>query len=153
MIGAWKNGGNGTESGKAYVVLGSALPGDGATSQIELGDASYSFVGASAEDYAGTSAALSGDVDGDGLSDVLVGAYGTEEGAGSLYLLLGANLSASMDSSFSDYAFHGENSSDFAGNSISYAGDVDGNGRDDILVGAWAHNGNRGKTYLVLSGL
>ncbi len=150
IIGAWKNDGNGTESGTAYVVLGSVLPG---ASQIELGTASYRFVGESAEEYAGTSVAIDGDVDGDGMSDALVGAYGTGEGAGSLYLLLGANLSADSDTSSSDYAFYGENIGDFAGNSISYAGDVDGNGRDDILVGAWGHNGNSGKTYLVLSGL
>ena len=147
MIGAWKNSENATGSGKAYVILGSTLTG---AVKINLENASHSFSGFAEKDYAGTSVAVAGDVDGDGLSDALVGAYGTGEGAGSLYVLLGANLAGA---SSVDYAFHGENIADYAGNSVSYAGDVDGNGRDDLLVGSWAHNGNSGKTYLVLSGL
>ena len=81
-----------------------------------------------------------GDVDGDGLDDLLVGAYGRDEGgssAGKTYLILGASLGANptIDLSAADYAFIGEAAGDNSGRSVSSAGDVDGDGLDDLLVG------------------
>jgi hypothetical protein len=121
----------------------------------------HSFVAENAYDHAGWSVSSAGDVDGDGLDDLLVGAYLNDDGgtyAGKAYLILGSSLGStgSIDLSLADYSFVGEYSYNYAGCSVSSAGDVDGDGLDDLLVGAYGNNEDgeyAGKAYLILSGL
>jgi hypothetical protein len=155
LIGAWGNGNGGVDAGKVYLILGSSL---GVSSIIDLSLADYSFIGENSYNFAGSSVSSAGDVDGDGLDDILIGASGNDEAgpyAGKIYLILGSSLGVSsiIDLSVSDYSFIGESNYDYAGNSVSSAGDVNGDGLDDILIGA--HNNNdggwsAGKTYLIL---
>jgi hypothetical protein len=155
LVGAYQNDDGGTYAGKAYLILGASL---GSTSEIDLEDADYSFVGESSEDNAGWSVSSAGDVDGDDLDDILVGARYNGDGAfhaGKAYLILGASLgsTAEIDLKDADYSFVGENSNDNAGVSVSSAGDVDGDGLDDLLVGAYDNGdggGGAGKAYLIL---
>ena len=57
--------------------------------------------------------------------------------------------------SAADATFVGENQQDESGFSVSSAGDVDGDGLDDLLIGASHHNddggSDAGKAYLILS--
>ena len=155
FVGAFNNDDGGGHAGKAYLILGASL---GSSSEIDLSLADYSFVGEDSDDYAGISVSSAGDVDGDGLDDLFVGAFNNDDGgsnAGKAYLILGASLGSTseIDLSFADYSFVGENSDDYAGISVSSAGDVDGDGLDDLLVGASENddNGsNAGKAYLIL---
>lgn len=76
------------------------------------------------------------------------------ESAGKTYLMQGATVQGGGDFNLAtaDVAFVGENESDSSGYSVSFAGDVNGDGRDDILIGAQGNddNGDRaGKTYLL----
>jgi hypothetical protein len=78
---------------------------------------SIAFIGENIEDYAGRSVSPAGDVDGDGLDDLFVGATYNDDGAfnaGKAYLLLGSTLAAStsstIDLSNADFAFIGERS-------------------------------------------
>jgi len=149
LIGAYRNN---EYTGKAYLILASSLGGD---STINLSGTDYEFVGENESDYAGRRVAAARDVDGDGLDDILIGARGNDDGgwdAGKAYLILASSLASgsSIDLSSADYEFVGESSTDEAGNSVSTAGDVDGDGLNDILVGAWLHE-DGGKTYLILA--
>jgi len=158
LVGAYYNYDGGDYAGKAYLILGSSLA-LASSPVIDLSSADYSFVGENLGDVAGQSVSSAGDVDGDGLSDLLVGAYVNDDSgtdAGKTYLVLGSSLGSSpvIDLSSADYSFVGENSYDNSGRSVSSAGDVDGDGLSDLLIGARANDEGgviAGKTYLVLS--
>jgi len=101
-------------------------------------------------DYAGDALAGPGDVDGDGYDDILVGAYGY---AGA-FLVLGP-ITGSSTLASADATWYCEYWTDDAGESVAAAGDMDGDGLPDFLVGASDHTGikdREGAAYMV-SGL
>ncbi len=155
LIGAYFNDDGAHGAGKSYLMFGATIASGGSFG-LELADAS--FVGENGWDVSGSSVSSAGDVDGDGLSDLLIGAYGNAEGgsyAGKTYLFLGSSLSSggSFDLSAADASFVGEAEDDRSGFSVSSAGDVDGDGLSDLLIGAYGHvegGSISGKSYLFL---
>lgn len=129
IIGAFNNDSGGSNSGAAYLLRGPL------TSTKPLGSAEVLF-GSSGE-RAGVSVVAAGDVDGDGIGDVLVGASQTTNGAsetGAVYLVRGpVSISALADASL---VMRGEAAGGELGTSASAAGDLDGDGLDDMLIGA-----------------
>ena len=140
-----------SSNGAAYVVFGDAAPQSRSLSAADL-----VFYGGADNARAANVVASAGDVDGDGLSDLLVGAnYDDDAGmnSGAAYLLLGDTAGASLSLTDADAKYTGEAASDFAGEALGTAGDVDGDGYADVLVGspgnADAGRGS-GAAYLVL---
>ena len=137
----------------ACTVLTAAGPAWGAS----LGEASGSYMGEGAAAALGECVASAGDVDGDGLDDLLVGAPQDGEGAseaGQAYLGLGRMGDWPQVTSVGTAAasFLGEHSADHAGCGLSGAGDVDGDGYADLLIGAEGSDAgafDAGQVYLV----
>jgi len=131
---------NGNYQGKVYVYHGSAAGLDVT--------AAFTPAGESAEDWFGWSVATAGDANGDGYADILIGAslYGTSD-SGKMYVYDG---SASGLEAVPGFTTTGENSNDWFGQSVGTAGDVNGDGYADILVGAvqYPTGASRGKAYV-----
>ena len=110
--------------------------------------------------FAGYSVSSAGDVNGDGFDDVIVGAYSAEPNgfqSGAAYVVFGSasGLSANLDLSTLDgttgFQISGEAAEDRAGWSVSGAGDVNGDGFEDLIVGApnTSYGGDSGAAYVV----
>ncbi|KAA0991213.1 FG-GAP-like repeat-containing protein [Dyadobacter aurulentus] len=101
--------------------------------------------------YFGSCVASGGDVDGDGYSDILVGSLGYSNGQpneGAAYIYQGSE--SGLNSNYS-FKLEGNQESAFLGNSVSGAGDINGDGFSDIIMGAHQHdNGqlNEGIVYI-----
>lgn len=117
-------------------------------------DAAADWSGVYADDAAGSSISGAGDVNGDGYDDILIGAPGSDAGAedaGASYLLLGGPL-ATIPAALSnaDALLLGGQYGDASGEAVSGAGDVNGDGYDDILIGAPSRGVDAGTVYLLL---
>ncbi|MBN1336393.1 MAG: FG-GAP repeat protein [Deltaproteobacteria bacterium] len=149
IIGAYGNDEGGVDAGAAYLVFGPV------THDLDLSAADAKLVGEEAYDQAGYRAAASaGDVNADGYGDLIVGAFGNDEGsndAGAAYLIYGP-VTHDLDLSAADAKLVGEEYYDYAGHKVASAGDVDDDGHADILVGAIYDNDggiDAGAAYLV----
>jgi hypothetical protein len=154
LLGAPSYDGESWFKGKTYLLFGKA---SGWAQDTNLSGTEASFVGENLGDSSGSAVAGAGDVNGDGLDDFLIGAYLNDEGgdaAGQTYLFFGNTTGWDNDTNLSkaDASFWGENPSDVSGFSLAGAGDVNGDGFNDILIGAYGncYSGSQaGQTYLI----
>jgi hypothetical protein len=144
VVGAPGIAANGIGSGRAYVVFGKTDTNAVLLSDVAGGVGGFSMDGEEGGDAAGQSVSGAGDVDRDGLPDVVVGATGaTPNGArsGRTYVVFGKAETDKVEledvaEGIGGFAVDGEESNDFSGVSVSGAGDVDDDGHADIAVGA-----------------
>lgn len=116
-----------TGGGKAFLYLGS---GSGLAST-----ASWTATGGAADMLFGSSVAMAGDVDGNGYSDVVIGAPGANSKKGKAFVYLGSSASTGLQSSAS-WTYAPTISSANFGSSVACAGDVNKDGYSDIVVGS-----------------
>jgi hypothetical protein len=146
IVGAQNNDSGGTDAGRAYVYYGG--PEADAVADLVL-------TGAAGGDNFGRSVGTAGDVNGDGFADVIVGAYLSDAGrvdAGRAYVFYGGPGADPV----ADLVLTGGAPSDFFGYSVGTAGDVDGDGFADVIIGAYnsdAGEADAGKAYIYYGSL
>ena len=114
-------------------------------------------------DRSGRSVSGAGDVNGDGLADLIIGAYGADANgtsSGSSYIVFGKKENANavqlsdIAAGKGGFVIHGEAESNYSGWSVSGGGDINGDGLFDLIIGAWGAdpNGNSqaGHSYVIL---
>ncbi|MEO1145605.1 MAG: Ig-like domain-containing protein [Cyanobacteria bacterium J06638_22] len=150
IIGAYRANPNGNNSGKSYVVFGSDQ-GFGASLNLADLDGSNGFVlnGTAANDRSGRSASGAGDINGDGIDDLIIGAYGANPNgndSGESYVVFGSDqgFGASLNLSTLDgsngFVLNGIEAGDFSGRSVSGAGDINGDGFNDLIIGTYSYD-------------
>ncbi len=154
VVGARRVSAEAEEGGAMYLILGDSLGDFG--SIISLSDVDHRFDGEAMMGWVGYQAAGAGDVDNDGLSDIMAGAHMSDGEGGRVYIVTGATIGGlkgrrhGLDDA--DVRFDGEEEINHAGRSIAIAGDVDADGHSDLLFGARHFNDGFGRSYLVLGG-
>jgi hypothetical protein len=145
VVGAWGYDGAGEESGAAWVIAGPVV------GVRDLRTEPLRFDGASDGDRVGIAVA-GGDLDGDGIADLVLGALHPEDATrGAVHVLYGPVLAA-CPARDSDVRFDGEAAGDLAGFALARAGDTDGDGLDDLFIGAHGSDAGgpgAGAAYLV----
>ncbi|MFZ1322011.1 MAG: hypothetical protein WAT71_10700, partial [Ignavibacteria bacterium] len=92
----------------------------------------------------GISVSSAGDINKDGYSDVLIGAYRNSGNTGKAYLYFGG---ASMNN-VPDVTMKGETTNSYFGDYVSFANDINGDGFSDLIVGAYNYSSTRGRAFV-----
>ena len=156
LIGAPESSQGGT--GQVHVVFGTRDGFDAVMSLADL-DGSNGFLLEAAEPGFGIGASVSvaGDMNGDGIDDLIIGGRGGYERTGHSYVVFGSSSAFPAAISLGDldgidgFRIDGETIGDFSGFPVSAAGDVNGDGFDDVIVAA-RHGGSailQGESYVV----
>lgn len=149
-------------TGSAYVVFGKGETGQGSTVNLaDIGtpgnDQGFRMAGVLENGWAGWSVAGIGHVNDDDLADVIVGAPNAGSGSSysAAYVVFGKNdygLGSTVEldeASLASSGFAITRSGGNAGFAVDGAGDVNGDARPDVIVGAKAVRSNRGAAYVV----
>ena len=152
IVGAAWNDATGAQAGSAYVVFGRDVDTAGnfqsvlTAAQLD-GTNGFRLHGGAANDMVGVAVSRAGDINGDGVEDMLVGALNANQAgtpnAGSTTVVFGkagggfaSDMNLSTLSAADGFRIVGQRISDQAGAEVSAAGDINGDGIDDLLIGA-----------------
>lgn len=158
LVNAYRADGDaGTNVGVTYLLNSSgALSGLKGGHTLSLASADATFIGTGVSDQSGSCISTAGDIDSDGYDDLLIGAQhqdiDKDSDVGVVYVVTGSPT-GTRSLADSTALLVGEAADDFAGRSLAAAGDLNGDGNGDFLVGAKTNDdggSSAGKSYLVL---
>lgn len=150
IIGAFAASGDSgiSDIGVSYVVFGTTagFPANLTASSLNGSDG-FRIAGENQTDRSGRSVSGAGDFNADGIDDLIIGAYGNDpnsiNGAGEAYILFGqtqpfpAVVNLSTINGTNGLIFSGSDEFGRISNQVSGAGDINGDGFDDVLIGSF----------------
>jgi hypothetical protein len=152
LVGAHQMYLGGNDEGRVYLLAGPVTARGETISDV----AAATYSGANVDDMAGLAVACDGDLDGDGLANIVVSApledsAGPNRGAVYVVDLVSGDLVLEAHSSVATIT--GENDYDDLGYSLTMDADLDGDGTDDLVIGACYNDdggATSGKIYVFL---
>ncbi|NNE85936.1 MAG: cadherin-like domain-containing protein [Alphaproteobacteria bacterium] len=152
------------DAGESYVIFGKV----GGFGDIDLGALApadgFMIGGAATGDHSGNSVSSAGDINGDGFADIIIGASesdgtgGPDDGDGESYVIFGkaggfTDIDLGSLSGADGFTISGAEAGDKSGFSVASAGDIDGDGFDDLIIGAYladdAGVADAGQSYVI----
>jgi len=150
------------QAGRSYVVFGKASTEPVSLADVAAGAGGFAMDGEAEDDQSGRPVSGAGDVNGDGLADVLVGAPQADPNgqnrSGRTYVVFGKTdtervLLSDVAQGIGGFVLDGQNERDESGSALGNAGDVNGDGLADFLVGGSEVDPSgvdrAGRTYVV----
>ena len=151
--------------GAAYVIFGrprSSLSNiDLSSTPLDPLTTGFTILGNSAGDVLGCSVGTAGDINNDGYDDIIIGGFGENSNQGEAFVIYGAPKSSSLNIDLSTaslnylttgFSIRGEATLNYLGRWVSTAGDVNADGYDDILIGAYGNLAKKGAAYVIYGG-
>lgn len=148
-----------SRAGSTYIIYGKAGGFAASASLSTISSAAgFRVDGVSASDYSSFDVSTAGDFNNDGFDDFIIGAYGADSFKGASYLIYGKSGKFSDNFKFDGltasqgFKFGGIDGGDALGESVAQAGDINGDGFDDIIVSASdaEDTGNQnGEAYII----
>ncbi|MFC3175502.1 VCBS domain-containing protein [Novosphingobium bradum] len=149
LVGAPGNDAAALDAGAAYVVWGKDTTAPVNLADVASGIGGFKIIGGAAGDLAGTWLGTVGDMNGDGLNEILIGSPNTGSGkdkGGAVFVVFGKATGTAVDlkalgsNGFAINGIRGDSKTgargDNMGDAVSGIGDVNGDGRADLLIGA-----------------
>lgn len=143
LIGATGNDAGGTDAGAVYVVFNKATTAQVNLDDVAAGIGGYKIIGQVGEGV-GASVSGIGDVNGDGIADILIGTAAGDKA----YVVFGKASTTTIDlanveAGTGGFAIYGEAAGDLVGISVAGGTDLNGDGISDFVIGA-QHNAEGG---------
>lgn len=131
-----------SSAGRAYIFSNDgSIPTTAATADIKIDGESGSALGASMANL---------DINVDGKADLIIGgsSYSTNTGRVYVFHNRGTDMIQKMPTSAAnaDMLMTGETTNNYFGNSLA-TGDINNDGRSDLIIGAYGYSTNTGKVY------
>ncbi|MGE0222494.1 MAG: hypothetical protein AB7F35_03750 [Acetobacteraceae bacterium] len=156
IVGASGNDAGGSNAGAVYVVFGKSTTAGVSLATLGGSGGGFRIVGAAAGALTGSTVSGLGDVNGDGLGDILIGAPGRDRA----YVVFGKSgtadvLLADVEAGIGGFAILGEHAGDLSALTVAGGGDFNKDGILDLVIGTPRNNeggANAGAVYVVWGG-